>query len=196
LHLDQGVAHRERRLFVGKRDNNQIAHGKTPWSGLIDGSTDQPTVALGSGQRYYRANVRRIITAWEVRRSYALRTGLPRYKRNTIVSAEALGKATATALAQGFAFDDEEAELGVGCIGVLIRNADGQAVAGLSVSAPRGRRSDAWVPLVQEAGRRLSARLGYLEAEAPAGGAIPVHRGSAQKVTLATGRSDKTYAGA
>jgi DNA-binding IclR family transcriptional regulator len=96
-------------------------------------------------------------------RSYALRTGLPRYTRNTIVSAEALGKAAASALAQGFAFDDEEAELGVGCIGVLVRNADGQAVAGLSVSAPRGRRRDAWVPLVREAGRRLSERLGYLE---------------------------------
>lgn len=96
-------------------------------------------------------------------RSYALRTGLPRYTKHTIVSAEALGKAAAVGIAQGFAFDDEEAELGVGCIGVLVRNADGQAVAGLSVSAPRARRQDAWVPLVQEAGRRLSARLGYLD---------------------------------
>ena len=95
-------------------------------------------------------------------RSYALRTGLPRYTKHTIVSAEALGKAVGAAQAQGFAFDDEEAELGVGCIGVLIRNAEGQAVAGLSVSAPRERRSDAWVPLVQEAGRRLSARLGFV----------------------------------
>ena len=95
-------------------------------------------------------------------RSYALRTGLPRYTKHTIVSAEALSKAAAQAQAQGFAFDDEEAELGVGCIGVLIRNADGQAVAGLSVSAPRGRRDNAWVPLVQEAGRRLSERLGYV----------------------------------
>jgi DNA-binding IclR family transcriptional regulator len=99
-------------------------------------------------------------------RSYALRTGLPRYTRHTIVSAETLVRAAGSALAQGFAFDDEEAELGVGCIGVLIRNAEGHAVAGLSVSAPRARRSDAWVPLVQEAGRRLSARLGYLESVA------------------------------
>ena len=97
-------------------------------------------------------------------RSYALRTGLPQFTRHSIKDAETLVKKSREAAEQGFAFDDEEAELGVGCIGVLVRDADGQAVAGLSVSAPRERRQDAWVPLVQEAARRLSERLGYLEA--------------------------------
>ena len=36
--------------------------------------------------------------------------------------------------------DDEEAELGVGCIGALICDAAGQEIAGLSVSAPIERR--------------------------------------------------------
>ena len=94
-------------------------------------------------------------------RSYALRTGLPQYTRQSIREAEALVQETRRVKAQGFAFDDEEAELGVGCIGVLVRDAEGHAVAGLSVSAPRGRRCDAWVPLVVEAGRRLSERLGH-----------------------------------
>ena len=45
--------------------------------------------------------------------------------------------------AEHFAFDNQEAE------------------GGLSVSAPIERRSDAWIPLVQEAARRISDRLGY-----------------------------------
>lgn len=93
-------------------------------------------------------------------RSYALRTGLPRYTRYSIENAETLVKKTREAAANGYAFDDEEAELGVGCIGVLIRDAERLPVAGLSISAPRERRRDEWVPLLVEAGRRLSARLG------------------------------------
>lgn len=96
-------------------------------------------------------------------RSYALRTGLPQYTRHSIRDAETLVKEARKSMAQGFSFDNEEAELGVGCIGVLLRDAQGQAVAGLSVSAPRERRRDEWVPLVMDAGRRLSEKLGYLE---------------------------------
>jgi DNA-binding IclR family transcriptional regulator len=94
-------------------------------------------------------------------RSYALRSGLPSYTRHSIRDAETLVAEARQALAQGFALDDEEAELGVGCIGVLVHDAQGAAVAGLSVSAPRERRRDEWVPLVQEAARRISERLGY-----------------------------------
>jgi DNA-binding IclR family transcriptional regulator len=93
-------------------------------------------------------------------RSYALRTGLPEYTRHSITEAEALVNKVREAAAAGYAFDNEEAELGVGCIGVLIRDADRRPVAGLSVSAPRERRRDHWVPLVVEAGRRLSVQLG------------------------------------
>jgi len=94
-------------------------------------------------------------------RSYALRTGLPQYTRYSIKDAETLVRKARGAAAQGYAFDDEEAELGVGCIGVLIRDAERRPVAGLSISAPRERRRDTWVALVVEAGRQLSVRLGY-----------------------------------
>ncbi|MEA3276291.1 MAG: IclR family transcriptional regulator [Pseudomonadota bacterium] len=96
-------------------------------------------------------------------RGYALRTGLPPYTRNSIKDTRTLLEEARRALDQGYAFDDEEAELGVGCIGVLVRDAEGQAVAGLSVSAPRDRRRDDWVPLVMEAGRRVSERLGFVD---------------------------------
>jgi IclR family transcriptional regulator, acetate operon repressor len=100
-------------------------------------------------------------------RAYALRTGLPQYTRHSVADAETLVRQTREAAARGFAFDDEEAELGVGCIGALIRDAEGQPVAGLSVSAPRDRRSDDWVPLVREAARRISERLGHVEVTPP-----------------------------
>ena len=63
--------------------------------------------------------------------------------------------------AQGFAYDDEEAEKGVGCIGVVIRNSNGDIEGGLSLSAPIERRKEEWVQVVIEKGKRLSERLGY-----------------------------------
>ena len=57
--------------------------------------------------------------------------------------------------------DNEEAEKDVGCIGVLIYNNAGDIAGGLSVSAPIERRKEEWVPIVKEAGKRLSESLGY-----------------------------------
>lgn len=94
-------------------------------------------------------------------RDYARRTGLPAYTANTIIDAERLCAAVQQAKAQGYALDNEEAEAGVGCIGVLVRDAGGRGVAGLSISAPRERRQDAWVALLLQAGRELSQQLGH-----------------------------------
>jgi DNA-binding IclR family transcriptional regulator len=94
-------------------------------------------------------------------RAYAERTGLPPYTRHTVTSSERLLEAVHQVSADGYALDNEEAEEGVGCIGTLIRDNAGAVVAGLSISAPIERRQDAWIPLVQQAGRRISERLGY-----------------------------------
>jgi DNA-binding IclR family transcriptional regulator len=96
-------------------------------------------------------------------RDYARRTGLPALTANTRASARDLLLDIDRSQQRGYALDDEEAELGVGCIGVLIRDASGTAVAGLSVSAPIERRRAGWTALVREAGRRISERLGYQE---------------------------------
>jgi len=93
--------------------------------------------------------------------AYAKRTGLPGYTEHTLVDLAALKHEIAISKARGYALDNEEAELGVGCIGVLVRDINGNAVAGLSISAPIERRKDEWVNIVQEAGRRLAERLGY-----------------------------------
>jgi DNA-binding IclR family transcriptional regulator len=94
-------------------------------------------------------------------RQYAKRTGLPRYTPNTLTQPARLWAAAEEVSREGYALDNEEAELGVACIGVPIRDASGKMVAGLSVSAPRERRQIAWIPRVRAAGAELSARLGY-----------------------------------
>jgi DNA-binding IclR family transcriptional regulator len=97
----------------------------------------------------------------EACRGYAERTNLPAYTRNTINDLPRLIREARQAVQRGYAFDDEEAEIGVGCIGVLIHDGSGQAVAGLSVSAPIDRRRDEWVGDLLAAGRELSAALGW-----------------------------------
>jgi len=94
-------------------------------------------------------------------RQYAQRTGLPAYTKNTITDIDVLVNKSKQALRNGFAYDDEEAELGVGCIGVLIYNNTGDVAGGLSLSAPIERRKEQWVPIVIEAAKRLSESMGY-----------------------------------
>ncbi len=93
--------------------------------------------------------------------TYAQRTGLIAYTINTLTHTESLWHAARDALQQGYALDNEEAEIGVGCIGVPVWDASGAMVAGLSISAPIQRRRDEWIPHVMEAGVQLSGRLGY-----------------------------------
>jgi DNA-binding IclR family transcriptional regulator len=90
---------------------------------------------------------------------YAARTGLPAYTPHTFTRADLLGREVLHCLDQGYGLDNEEAEIGVGCIGVLVRTTAGDVIAGLSVSAPVERRRLDWIPLVQEAARRIAARV-------------------------------------
>jgi len=94
-------------------------------------------------------------------REYARRSGLKRYTTNTFTQVTKLWAEAQKSMLRGYALDNEEAELGVGCIGAAVRDNHGIMVAGLSISAPRERRLDAWIPLLVKAGERLSARLGY-----------------------------------
>ncbi len=94
-------------------------------------------------------------------RGYAQRTNLPSYTRNTITDPLQLIQECTEAVKQGYALDNEEAEIDVGCIGVLLYDGTGNMVAGLSVSSPIERRRMAWVKDVVEAGQALSAQLGY-----------------------------------
>lgn len=97
----------------------------------------------------------------EAVRAYAQRTNLPAYTRNTITDLERLTRACLMAVEQGYALDDEEAEIDVGCIGVLLHDASGKVAGGLSVSAPIERRRLGWTEDLRQAGRQISAELGH-----------------------------------
>lgn len=94
-------------------------------------------------------------------RRYAEQTGLPSYTDTTITNVEDLIRDANESYHRGYALDDEEAESGVGCIGVLIYDRGGKVTAGLSISAPIDRRKDEWIPLLMDTGQKLSAKLGY-----------------------------------
>ena len=96
---------------------------------------------------------------------YAKRTNLPAYTRNTLSSLEALTEECLLSAERGYALDNEEAEIGVGCIGVLIYDQSNQPIAGLSLSAPIERRRDEWVEELRTASEAISAQLGYQEPE-------------------------------
>lgn len=94
-------------------------------------------------------------------RGYAQRTNLPAYTRNTITALPRLLDECSKALAQGYGLDNQEAELDVGCIGVLLHDGTGRVAAGLSVSAPIERRRLAWIQDVVSAGQSISEQLGW-----------------------------------
>ncbi|MCW9015038.1 MAG: IclR family transcriptional regulator [Gammaproteobacteria bacterium] len=92
--------------------------------------------------------------------AYASRTGLKSYTPHTVTTEADLINIAQQVHNQGFAYDNEEAEEGVGCIGVLIYDSSNNVVAGLSISAPIERRKEEWVKLVKDAGKKISERLG------------------------------------
>ena len=92
-------------------------------------------------------------------RAYGQRTRLKAFTKHTITTVKGLNQAAAAALEQGFAYDNEEAEIGVGCIGALIYDHQGQVMAGLSISAPIERRQDDWIARLINAAAAISERL-------------------------------------
>src|SRR5215213_3326590 len=92
---------------------------------------------------------------------YARRTGLPRYTDNTLTNSDALVKELESIRSQGYAFDNEEAEKGVSCIGAGIYNDEGRVVAGLSVSAPSDRLKKDWAQNVRQTADKISRAIGF-----------------------------------
>lgn len=93
---------------------------------------------------------------------YAQRTNLPSFTRNTFSSLDSLVTECMACVARGYAFDNEEAEIGVGCIGTLIYDKYGEVIAGLSVSAPIERRRDDWAKQLVKTAKSISTQLGYV----------------------------------
>jgi DNA-binding IclR family transcriptional regulator len=92
---------------------------------------------------------------------YARRTGLPGYTENTLTTESSLLDEIGRIASCGYAFDNEEAEKGVACIGAGIRNDEGRMIAGLSVSAPADRLDRSWAMQVKETAERIARAIGF-----------------------------------
>ena len=91
---------------------------------------------------------------------YASRCGLKVFTKNTIKDTKTLFTEMEKIRIQGFAFDNEEAESGVSCIGAGIHDDSGSIVAGLSISSPSHRLNRSWGKHVKATAEKITAALG------------------------------------
>jgi len=94
-------------------------------------------------------------------RDYAKRTGLAPYTKNTQTSVALLERDLQRVQQQGWATDNEEAEIGVRCVAAGVRDDTRQLVAALSISTPADRMKTSWGPLVRESAERIAHAIGY-----------------------------------
>jgi DNA-binding IclR family transcriptional regulator len=94
-------------------------------------------------------------------RDYARRTGLSPQTKNTLASIPLLERDLERIQSQGWATDNEEAELGVRCVAAGIRDDAGALTAALSLSTPADRMKATWGALVKETADRISRAIGH-----------------------------------
>jgi DNA-binding IclR family transcriptional regulator len=94
-------------------------------------------------------------------RDYAKRTGLAQHTKNTLTGLNLLERDLERIQRQGWATDNEEAELGVRCVAAAIRDDNGRLAAALSISTPADRMKPQWGPLVKETADRISHAIGH-----------------------------------
>lgn len=91
---------------------------------------------------------------------------MERFTPHTIVSGDEFLKHIGEVAKRGYAVDNEEYHVGLRCVGVPVRDYSGRVVGGISVSGPSYRMTDevlkeTIIPIVTEAGEKVSKRLGF-----------------------------------
>jgi DNA-binding IclR family transcriptional regulator len=94
-------------------------------------------------------------------RDYAKRTGLAAKTKNTLSGMPLLERDLERIQRQGWATDNEEAEIGVRCVAAGIRDDGGNLVAALSLSTPADRMKAQWGSLIKETADRISRTIGH-----------------------------------
>ena len=96
--------------------------------------------------------------------------GLERFTKNTITTRQDLERELAESRARGWAYDNEECELGARCIAFPIYNYTGKIVAAFSVTGLVARMSDAFLDarldMLRQTAAQISRELGYADAPA------------------------------
>lgn len=91
--------------------------------------------------------------------------GLDKYTIHTLTTREALCHELTKTRRRGYATDNEECEIGARCIAFPIYDYSEKIIAGISVTGPSVRITDAfadkWAPYMQQMTRQISARFGF-----------------------------------
>src|SRR5207302_3715803 len=99
--------------------------------------------------------------------------GMPRLTERSIVRPSDLFRELAAIRKQGFAVDDEEAEMGLRCVAAVVYNALAEPLAAISVSGLTSRVTDGRLPDIGRVVRDVAAEL-----TAALGGVIPAAKSS------------------
>lgn len=93
------------------------------------------------------------------------RVGMPRYTDHTLTTKEALLEELELIRRRGYAYDNEECEIGARCIAFPIRDYTGKIIASLSVTGPVIRITDEFIDknfrIIQDTVNEISYRMGY-----------------------------------
>lgn len=124
------------------------------------------SISVGSRMPVYCTGTGKVLLAWcddAQQRDIISRISFSRFTPNTITDKAALLKELAVVSQRGFAIDAEERFLGSHCIAAPVVDATGQAVAGLSITAPAFRISEeelvGWGDQLIAAAAEISRRL-------------------------------------
>ncbi|MGQ7843190.1 IclR family transcriptional regulator [Granulosicoccus sp. 3-233] len=129
------------------------------------------SIIVGTRVPVYCTGMGKVLLAWcddEQQRDIINRISFARFTPNTITDKQALLKELSDVSQRGYAVDAEERYLGSLCIAAPVVDSTGQAIAGLSITAPTFRTSektldswrDALISAAAEISRRLAPRTG------------------------------------
>ncbi len=85
--------------------------------------------------------------------------GLTRETQKTLADADALKADLKMIRKRGYAIDDEENAIGLRCVASLVFDEHGEPLAGLSVSGPMARMTDARLPVLGAAVTQIAAEI-------------------------------------
>ena len=130
------------------------------------------SVAVGNRAPVYCTGIGKVLLAWcdaSHRDAIISRIHFARTSPNTITDRAALRRELSRVSERGYAIDDEEHFAGTRCIAAPVVDADGGAIAGLSITAPSfrvaARQLEDWrdqlAAAAAEISRRLAPRTGH-----------------------------------
>lgn len=147
-----GIAEAGNIVFVSQVET------KNPIRAMFRQGTGSPMHASGIGKAMLAKRPHKDVA------KHVAQFGQPSFTPLTLTTPEALYADLETVSAQGWAVDNEERYLGMRCVAAAVYNGQGEAIAGVSVSAPTARFSDQVLqetgPVVRAAAAKLTAMIG------------------------------------